>query len=456
VDGSGAMRDRDFPPFVRAPSMRFPTPTRAIVLGVEHPRALAVIRSLGRAGIPVVAVDHDTTARGFRSRYLAERVVVGPTHAAAAARLETLGQAGGGILIPTNDHYLALVARRHAELARHFVPTAPPWPVLEHLMHKPLCYALARDAGVATPAWFVPQDVADLDRLLATFDFERHAYIVSVADESSDAAADPVTLRKTKAGGRDLATLRADCLDLLARTGRLPVIMRVVPGEARTSVGVSMVVDRGQRVHACHAIRRLQMYLYRRDHVYRHPYELGANVYCETVHDDEAVAAAERLVSRSRYYGPLTLEFRRDASDGRLVLVKADPRVVRATALSTAIGLDVPTTLYAAFTGGTLPPARNYPDRVAWVWLTWYLNTLWRNRGQSPIGRELARFVRALPRVRAWAYLDRRDPLPFLVDVWRWAMKWAGIAGRWARRTITRQPKEGSRPVVHPEREHVQ
>ena len=154
------------------------------------------------------------------------------------------------------------------------------------------------------------------------------------------------------------------------------------------------------------------------------------------MHDDEAISAAHRFVRGSGYYGPLTLEFRRDASDGRLVLVKADPRVVRATALSTAIGLDVPRTLYAAFTGRPLPRARDYPDGAAWVWLTWYLNTLWRSRARSPIGRELARFARALPRVRAWAYLDRRDPLPFLVDVRRWAARWLGIAARRARRTL--------------------
>ncbi len=412
-------------------------PSRVIVLGVEHPRALAVIRSLGRAGVAIVAIDHDPAARGFYSRYVTQPFVVGPTHAAAAALLETLGRAGGGILIPTNDHYLSLVARHHAELTRHFVSTAPPWPVLEQLMHKPFCFALARAADVRTPEWFVPRDIEELDRIIAEFDFERHAYIVSVADESNDLPADPTTLRKTKAGGRDPATFRADCLDVLTRTGRLPVIMRVVPGEARTSVGVSMVVDRHQGVHACHAIRRLQMYLYRRDHIYQHPYELGANVYCESVHDDEAIAAAERFVHQSDYYGPLTLEFRRDASDGRLVLVKADPRVVRATALSTALGLDVPTTLYAAFSGGTIPAARGYSEGTVWVWLTWYLNTLWRNRSHSPVGREIVRFTRALPRTRAWAYLDRRDLLPFLVDGWRWAAKWLGIAGRWARRTFS-------------------
>jgi D-aspartate ligase len=407
-----------------------PARPRAVVLGVEHPRALAVLRSLGRAGVPIVGVDDDPTARGLHSRYLTERALVDPAEASVLRCLASLAGGGGGVLIPTNDRYLAIVARHHASLAERFTLTTPPWDLLRRLFHKPACYAIAREAGLRTPTWHAPADRAALERVVAGLDVERRAHIVAVAEPASLVPADVRTGRMTKAAGRTTAALRDDCLDVLARTGRPPVILEVVPGEARTSVGVSMVVDPEQSVHACHAVRRLQLYLYRRDRVYTHPYELGANVYCESVHDDEAVDAAHRFVRHARYYGPITLEFRRDASDGGLVLVKADPRVVRATALSTALGLDVPATLYTIFTGGQAPPARPYRDGIAWVWLTWYLSTLWRNRDESPVGRELARFVRALPRVKAWAYLDVRDPLPFAVDVWRWAR----IGVRWGRR----------------------
>ena len=47
---------------------------RAVVLGLEHPRAVAVVRSLGRRGIPVVGVERDPTARGRGSRYVSQVV----------------------------------------------------------------------------------------------------------------------------------------------------------------------------------------------------------------------------------------------------------------------------------------------------------------------------------------------------------------------------------------------
>ncbi|MGH7263445.1 MAG: hypothetical protein ACREMB_01135 [Candidatus Rokuibacteriota bacterium] len=49
---------------------------RALVLGIEHPRGIAVVRSLGRRGIPVVGVERDPRARGRGSRYLQQVVMV--------------------------------------------------------------------------------------------------------------------------------------------------------------------------------------------------------------------------------------------------------------------------------------------------------------------------------------------------------------------------------------------
>ena len=42
---------------------------KALVLDVGWVNGLAAIRSLGRAGIPVLALDHRASPLGFRSRY---------------------------------------------------------------------------------------------------------------------------------------------------------------------------------------------------------------------------------------------------------------------------------------------------------------------------------------------------------------------------------------------------
>lgn len=75
---------------------------RAVVLGIERPRGLAALRSLARAGVPVVVVDHASGSQGSHSRYLGQFIRVGNDPAEQLSTLERLGREGGGVLLPTN------------------------------------------------------------------------------------------------------------------------------------------------------------------------------------------------------------------------------------------------------------------------------------------------------------------------------------------------------------------
>jgi hypothetical protein len=85
---------------------------RVIILGMaHHPRTVGAIQSLGRAGIEVVAVDCQLPAHGGYSRYLKQRLLIGPGCENTLSFLESLGEKGGGVLMPLNDDYLIMVAK---------------------------------------------------------------------------------------------------------------------------------------------------------------------------------------------------------------------------------------------------------------------------------------------------------------------------------------------------------
>ncbi|HEY7040345.1 MAG TPA: hypothetical protein VID28_15905 [Methylomirabilota bacterium] len=411
------------------------TRPRAVVLGLEHPRAVAVVRSLGRRGIAVVGVERDAAARGRRSRYLREVVMVDGSEERALGAMEALAGDPHDVLIPTNDHFVSFVSRHWARLARRFTLTVPPWDALEPLMDKPSCYRLAAAAGLRTPRVIVPADAAALDAALAGLDLAGRRYILSVR-LPGDVPADPVTGRMTTVAGEDAATVRERCLAIAARTGEMPMIVEVVPGRSDRCVGVSLVVGRDHEPVVAYCVRRLQLRLYASDSRFVHPYELGANVYCESVRDDEAVEAATRFVRATRFYGAITVEFRRDARDEGLTLIKVDPRVVRATSLSSALGLDVPAALYDAFTAGRPPRVTTYPERVAWMWPAWYLHTVGQNRGRASITRQLWAVARNAHRIRAFAYLSVRDPRPALADLASFGRHWRASLRRWIAQTV--------------------
>jgi predicted ATP-grasp superfamily ATP-dependent carboligase len=388
----------------------------------------------------VVGVDHDPNPTGYSSRYLDRKFRVESAPQKAAEFLEALGRDGGGVLMPTNDHYLILVAKYFDRLSRHFTVTTPPWETLGPLMDVARCYEMAREVGIRTPPFARPESEDEMKRIVANLDLERHEYLLKTMPGS--APADARTGRFTKVAGTDRRAIERDCLEIFSRAGEFPAILEVIGGTADRCIGVCMVVDRDHEAALCFSVRRLRLHTYSTGGRFTHPYEMGSNVYCETIHDAEAVEAAKRLVRRARYYGPIAVEFRRDPADESLVLIKADPRFVRATSLSRAIGLDMPTGVYSVFSGRPVPRGDSYPDGVGWIWLTSYVTALLSHRSDRRSRGELFSLMRSLRRIKAVAYFDSRDPWPFLVSVKRWSSSTARSLGKglWrrVRRSVTR------------------
>jgi predicted ATP-grasp superfamily ATP-dependent carboligase len=391
----------------------------AFILGVEHPRGIACVRSLARAGVPVVVVDYQiaSSAAPYVSRYVGERAFIDPRQPDAAEQLEHLAGERGGVLIPTNDEYLIFAAKHHERLSRTFTMSHPAWDRLEPLMDRMSSARLARRAGLETIPIFAPADETELEDTLAQLDFANRRYVLKL-ELWTDGMAETTLCRKTTYGGQSVDELRVRYLEILARTGEYPSIQELVPGTTDASIGVTIVADTGSSPVATYSVRRLKLQTYSEVDDFRHPYDLGGNVFCETVHEPEAARMAEDFVRRSGWFGVITVEFRRDALDGRLKFVKVDPRVIRSTALSAAVGMDVPTAIYGVAVGRPpLPPSVDYPAGACWIWLDNYFESLWRNRRRASVRRELFGLLRRAPDIRAFACLSVRDPLPAVSQV---------------------------------------
>src|SRR4029450_7911119 len=102
----------------------------AVVVGVVWVNGLAAIRSLGRAGIRVLALDHRPSALGFRSRYAEPVVTPDPQDEEAfASFLE-------GRVSQLHAEPLNAIARAAGRLGGSFLYPFPPWEVLATIQTK--------------------------------------------------------------------------------------------------------------------------------------------------------------------------------------------------------------------------------------------------------------------------------------------------------------------------------
>jgi len=121
----------------------------AVVADVGWVNGLAAIRSLGRAGVRVIALDHRRGALGFRSRYAEGRLCPDPV-ADEDGFIAFLRDLGAELdrpapIFPTHDEGLNAIARRWDELGGGYLAPFPGWDVLGPLQRKRFQLERARE-----------------------------------------------------------------------------------------------------------------------------------------------------------------------------------------------------------------------------------------------------------------------------------------------------------------------
>jgi predicted ATP-grasp superfamily ATP-dependent carboligase len=145
-------------------------PIGALVVGGSH-RSLALIRSLGRRGIPVAYLNDDHPIASY-SRYAGRSFAWdGPGSDGAIEFLKTLARTHrleGWVLIAAGDAELRLLSsQHHAELAAIFRMAVPPWETVRWTHDKRLTYERAAALGIDYPRCYNPRDLAEVRRSTA-------------------------------------------------------------------------------------------------------------------------------------------------------------------------------------------------------------------------------------------------------------------------------------------------
>jgi predicted ATP-grasp superfamily ATP-dependent carboligase len=317
-------------------------PRGAVVLGADY-RALGVVRSLGRHGIPVWVVGDGEDAMAAHSRFVARRLrwpaLAGPD------RLEhLLGMAQDGArgwaLIPSADEAADFISRHHAALDGSFALTTPPWEVMRIASDKRETYARACALGVDVPRTLAPADRGALEA--AAVDFP------AIIKPAVKCRRNRLTAAKAwRVDDRAELLARYDEASALAAPGTL-LVQELIPGDGRLQFSYCALCDDGRPLARLVA-RRTRQY----------PPAFGrASTYVETVECEEVVEPSERLLADLGWSGLVEAEYKLDPRDGRYKLLDLNPRVWGWHTLAGRAGVDFPYLLWLALRGEAVPPTR--------------------------------------------------------------------------------------------------
>jgi D-aspartate ligase len=375
-------------------------PGGALVLGADY-RALGVVRSLGRHGIPAWVLCEPAEPLASVSRYARHslRWPADPDPATRIAFLRELAGPGGldgWALVPSADETAALVARHHEELAGFYTHTIPPWSVLRWAYDKRLTNEAADRVGVARPLTARPTTAEEAEAVDMPFPVVLKPAVKESFNALTAAKAWRIDRRE------DMAARFAEACELVSPD--VLMVQELVPGGGETQFSYATLCEDGVPLAALTA-RRTRQY----------PAEFGrASTFVETVDCPELVAPSERILREIGYTGLIELEYKRDPRDGVLKLLDMNPRVWGWHTLCARAGVDFPWLLWLLVTGREVPRARAR-EGVGWLRFTTDTPTAMREL----FGRRLPlrEYARSLRHPRESAIFAWDDPVPGLAEV---------------------------------------
>jgi predicted ATP-grasp superfamily ATP-dependent carboligase len=369
------------------------------VLGSDF-KALGVIRSLGRHGIPGIVVDSQPRSAWF-SRYVTRRfswqgTLEDPQLADYLVRIGREHHLQDWMLVAAQDDAVGLVAQHREALAMIYRPTTPSWDVVRWAFDKRLTDRMARAVDVAYPGTWYPTHESDLDGLDVRFP-------VIIKPAISIHMQHAARLKALPAANRDELREQYRVAASLVSPDEI-MVQEVIPGGGSSQVSVATLCADGEIQQAMTA-RRLRQYPI--------DYGLGSS-FVEAVDLPELLGPAERLLRHMNASGMVEVEFKQDPRDGVYKLLDINIRPWGWHTLCIACGLDLPYLQYRQMIGE--PSARITP-RYGTRWIRAATDGL---AGIQEVRAGVTtpwRYARSLAGRNTYSVLNWRDPLPAFGDL---------------------------------------
>jgi predicted ATP-grasp superfamily ATP-dependent carboligase len=371
----------------------------ALVLGANY-RALGVVRSLGRRGIPVRVVRSDDATIARLSRYARDSLdwSAGDESAQLDHLLGLAGRHGveGWTVIPTDDETAALVSQMRDRLAERYLVAAPGWEAMRWAYDKRLTYQLGLDLGIAQPQTWFAQALDELDAV----------------GWQPPAILKPAIKRTGNRFVREKAWPVMDNGALRARydiaRGLIPadeiMLQEVIPGDGSSQLSFAALAHEGRAVASITARRIRQQ-----------PMDFGRqSTYVESIDSPEVAEAGRRVIEGMGYTGLVEVEFKRDSRDGRLKLLDINPRAWGWHTLGARAGVDFPYLEWRMLHGEAVAEACARPG-VRWVRMATDLPTVAKEIAARRMS--ILAYLSSLRGPLEHAMIARDDPLPGIADV---------------------------------------
>jgi D-aspartate ligase len=371
----------------------------AVVLGMG-PTALAIVRELGRHGVPAYGIGLSPWEVSFRSRYCRKIDAIDPREnpEALCVRLEEFASVTGlvpRVLYPSGDECVEFLARHAPRLKPHYLFSDIDAATCDCFLNKRKFYHLCRSVNVPTIETLFPaghRAAVDMAAALEFPCFLKPIYYHTWARRYG--------LRKGFLCRTREEYLRA--VDQVADTLDNIMIQEVVEGPEDNLRFVILYVARDGTTPGCFTGRKLRQY----------PPDFGTGSAVISSPEPQIIENATTLLRAAGYKGLAEIEFKWCAKSRQFKSIEVNIRPCRLGGLASAAGVDLIYSSFLDLTGQRMPVLPVQVNGIKWLFPVRDIPAILHNVRHRHL--TLAQAARSYQKPRTWCVWAPDDRMPFL------------------------------------------
>lgn len=379
----------------------------ALILGGTT-TALGFARSLGRKGIPVTVMaafpEHPAMRSGTARSALSADPLDDPGQCLANIMAWGAKQAKESVLIPTLEEFVKIASDHREELAGYFHFRLPSSRLVDLMLNKESQYKLMEECGLTAPVSVYSTGPAFVERVIEEVGF-------------------PCVIKPCcshvwrQVPGRFKAMEITSAGELARAWKELPPLdqkflaQEKIPGGDDQLYSYLGYFGRGSVPCADLTARKLR----------QQPAVFGSGSLIESVVQPDILHRSRVALEQAGYLGHVDVEYKWDLRDESWKMIEINIRSTSFVQLAISSGTDLPWIGYLETLDHDQTLLPRQEDGVLFMNIGWDLQAALAE-GKS-ITVSFAAWLRLLTKVRSFAILSLRDPLPFLAEAFSYLKK---------------------------------
>lgn len=321
---------------------------------------LGIVRSLGRKGIPVYAVDSDPNKVGMQSKYCIPLVCpdINESEEKYVQFFIDLGKSFDqkAVLYPTGDKMVLVFSKHRKDLAPYYHCLMPDDNLVNFLVSKNGLDEIAQKHNIPAPRTAFPENVTDIENLS-----EDLQYPVIIKPSLSPNWQTPeiysIIGNNTKAVDVHSKKELLHYYKRIAAVNKGMIIQEYIPGNDDQLYYVCLYCDKNAEPIAGFAGQKIRLY----------PVHFGSASYVKSIYDKKLIDMSAKMVKEIGYKGLCGIEFKKDPRDGVYKLIEINVRFGLWDMLGEKCGVNLAYKAYKDAIGQPIKEKWEYKTGIIWV-----------------------------------------------------------------------------------------